>query len=710
MALPALVILIGTIATVVISLNRISGEVDRVEGTLTKRSAEAAVQSTLRLIGKSHRDYAEWDDAVRRLYGTIDPVFFFENFDSTTTTELFFDTAYILDEEKRSVVATRQGTRISLPIAEAFGPSINLLLDGLPDDGKTYGVGTGVLSGVWGTSVVAAGPIVPSTADSGLASARARYLVIAKSFDDDAVKALGEEFVLSGLRLVGPGGSPADRLDIHDPSGLEVASLTWEPAGLGKRAYAEIGPAVIAMLSLISITVLILIVIAHRGFVKLKKSEDQARYAAAHDSLSGLPNRAELLRLLVETLATVRSQGDKGAAIFLDLDGFKQVNDTYGHDIGDRLLRSVSDVFHTVSDDYLIARIGGDEFAIVLIDDHPIDSAIKLAKLFISKLTQTFEIDGRAITVGCSIGVAAIDRTIQSADEVLRRADVAMYKAKQDGRNRVCVYDESIDAARRERSIVAAELEDAMRTGGLDIAYQPIFDAKSRKIVGTEALLRWPRPGKVPLTPDLFVPIAEESGLIDELGLWILRRTCSDASAWPNIRLAVNVSPIQFRNPKFESTVSGVLEEFGFEAKRLELELTENHLAANPDQARKCINAIRSLGIGIALDDFGSGFSSIGYLRSFTFDRLKLDRTLITEIDSDERVQRLVQAIVALADSLELDVVAEGVENEREAVLLGLAGCRELQGFHLARPCSAEQITKLVNARGEAANSSSAFA
>lgn len=695
-ALPALIILIATIATVIVSLERMADEVGRVEDNLKRHSAEAATQSVLRRLGQTHRDYAEWDDAVRRLYGDIDPVFLAETFVSATEINSLFDTAYVLNEDGKKLAGVRLGKPVNQATQEAFSPEIETLLSELAADGQTYDLRTGFVRGAWGPAAVAIGPIVPASADFEIQPERSRYLVVAKALDDTAIDVLANEFVLDGLRFAKPGETTARMLDLVDPAGRRIATLTWPPVRMGAQAFSEVSPSVFVMLALIGITIVTLIIVAFHGIREIKTGEDQARHAAAHDPLSGLPNRASLIRRLAEAVDAVRRHGNRGVLIYLDLDGFKEVNDSFGHDIGDRLLRNVSAGFHAICGDRLIARIGGDEFAIILSDVNPIKAAKELGSQLIRYLAQPVDIDGRVIVVGASIGVAPIDETVTSAEEALRRADVAMYEAKQQGRNRVFVYEAAIDVARHERLQIAEDLRKALRAERLTMVYQPIFDAATREIIGAEALLRWPRPGEAEIPPSVFVPIAEESGLIDELGAWTLRRACNDVLAWPNIRIAVNLSPAQFRNPNFDSLLSTVLSEVALKPDRLELEVTETYLVANPDQARRSINAIRELGVSVALDDFGTGFSSIGYLRSFTFDKLKLDRSLVTGIATDHRAQRFVQATIALADALDLEVVAEGVESEEEALLLHLAGCREFQGFHLGMPCTAEDFALLL--------------
>jgi EAL domain-containing protein (putative c-di-GMP-specific phosphodiesterase class I) len=271
-----------------------------------------------------------------------------------------------------------------------------------------------------------------------------------------------------------------------------------------------------------------------------------------------------------------------------------------------------------------------------------------------------------------------------------------MYQAKQQGPNRLFTYDAAIDSLLHERLRIAEDLRKALRDERLDIAYQPVFDILGQRIVSVEALLRWTRPESGPVSPASFVRIAEETGLIDDLGAWTLRRACRDALAWPDVRLSVNVSPAQFRDAKFEMRLSEILAETGFPANRLEIEVTETYLVTHPEQARRAITALRRLGVSVALDDFGTGYSSIGYLRSLPFDKLKLDRSLIVGIVTDQRVQRLVQATVALATALELEVTAEGVELEEEVALLRLAGVHTFQGFFFARPSPAASIPALL--------------
>jgi EAL domain-containing protein (putative c-di-GMP-specific phosphodiesterase class I) len=274
-----------------------------------------------------------------------------------------------------------------------------------------------------------------------------------------------------------------------------------------------------------------------------------------------------------------------------------------------------------------------------------------------------------------------------------------MYLAKDLGRNRIALYDPSIDAALADRKQMAEELRRAVDEGTLAVVYQPIFDARSMVPVAVEALVRWVHPVRGLVRPDVFVPIAEENGLIEQIGEWVLRTACRDALGWPEVRLAVNVSPVQLRNAAFDRRLTGTLAEIGFPPGRLQIEMTETHLVANPERAQTMIARLRAMGITVALDDFGTGYSSIGYLRRFTFDKLKLDRSLVVGVADDPAVRRLVEATVAIARALRLEVTAEGVETEAEADALRAAGCDQLQGYAFARPLSAEAAGNFLVAR-----------
>ena len=698
--IPAVTVLVGALVIVLISLSEMASEVNVIEDRMTARAVDTAVKATLQNLQRAHKDYAHWDDAARHAYGDVDETFMADTFTAATRDPVYFDTMMLMDEVGRVRFAARHGETFNGEPVELIGRAYNTLAHPLIRDGTTYDVRSGLVDTSWGLALVAVGTVVPLSEGFEPRASRSRLILLARAFDETLVASLREQYLIDDLQLLPAGSGDPRAQPLVDVDGKPVAALAWAPPTLGTEAQNKVSPTVFMMLALVGLTMAFLIAIALRGMREVERRDAAAQHAATHDELSGLPNRQALVAMLDEALAAHRADGTSVTVVYLDIDGFKEVNDAFGHGTGDRLLKQVALGFSERAPGTPIARVGGDEFAVVVRGHGAVRTACDLGWRLISSVSETFEIDGRMIGIGASVGVAVADASTPSAEELLRRADVAMDQARQQGRNRLFVYDAVIDTVRHERLEIAADLRKALREGELSLAYQPIFDAETRVIIGVEALVRWDRPNLGPLPPAVFVPIAEQTGLIDELGGWTIRQACLDALMWPGVRLSVNVSPAQFRDPNFETQVAKILRDTGFPPERLELEVTESYFIANSEQARRAIDTIRSLGISVSLDDFGSGYSSIGYLRSFNFDKLKLDRSLIVGLGNDERVQRMVEATIALAEALDLDVTAEGVETDEEAALLLSARCVAFQGFFFAKPSSAAAITGMLDAAG----------
>jgi predicted signal transduction protein with EAL and GGDEF domain len=334
----------------------------------------------------------------------------------------------------------------------------------------------------------------------------------------------------------------------------------------------------------------------------------------------------------------------------------------------------------------MLFRIGGDEFALLAEDSGAAARALQFAERALDCLTLPINISGRLLRVGASIGVASDDDGTMGPFELLRRGDTAMYNVKANGKGGIKVYEPSLDQARIWRHQIEQEIVNGLNRCEFDVHYQPLVDARSSETVGVEALIRWPgRPGG-PLDPDQFIGVAEGSGLIQALGMYVLERACRETRPFENLRLSVNVSPTQFSHPDFERQVTQILRLTDFAPERLQIEITERHLIDYPERARLAIDALRALGVGFALDDFGTGFTSLAYLQSYGFSCVKIDRSLTKRLESDPQATYLISGLVQLAKGLNLSVVAEGVENERLALLLAAAGCNELQGYHFGRP------------------------
>jgi diguanylate cyclase (GGDEF)-like protein len=410
------------------------------------------------------------------------------------------------------------------------------------------------------------------------------------------------------------------------------------------------------------------------------------------DSLSMLPNR----RALHLDIQREAGPGEEAALALIDLDGFKQVNDHYGHVVGDRLINNCGALLREVcGSDARVYRLGGDEFAIYVTGPIAGNILEGICHTLLARLTRPFHIDDRAISVGASIGLARKSSVPEAgSSELLRQTDVAMYASKRAGKMRCTWFNDEFDRTRNAIRKLDDALREAVTHEEFRVHYQPLVDAHTGRMVAVEALLRWERRDGVCIGPDEFVPVAEESGLINAIGLWVLRQACTDAIAWDEVKLSVNVSAAQLRNPEFPIELGQVLEETGFPPERLELEVTETHLVADSIVAGRSLEVIRNFGIGIVLDDFGTGYASIGFLRQFRFEKLKIDRSLVIEATQDAGSRAMMLASVAVARSLDMDVTAEGVETEAQAALVRSAGCDHIQGWLYYKAMTASEITR----------------
>lgn len=435
--------------------------------------------------------------------------------------------------------------------------------------------------------------------------------------------------------------------------------------------------------------------IASQRTLRMRRAESQKlavenRTIAFTDALSGLPNRRALIARLEGEQGNREGTGEEIAVMFLDLDGFKQINDDYGHELGDALIRQVGDALAGLAPDgAMLARMGGDEFAVLIEGADASAQAHDLAGLILERLAMPVEVGGHSLHVGTSIGIAG--GANDDPRELLRRSDAAMYRAKAE-RVGVLGYDPSFDAGRERRKLIEGEIRTGLDDGEFDVVYQPLINAQTGAVVAVEALARWPGRTEGALQPDEFIAVAETSGLIHPLGLFVLRRACEEVRAQAGVRLNVNISPAQFRHPRFEAEVARVLVETGFPPGRLQIEITEGYLVDHPERAARAIGAFQAMGVGVVLDDFGSGFASIGYLRSFGISGIKIDRSLSAALGEDDKAALVIAGIIQLAMGLDLGVTAEGVETPLQETLLRVAGCHELQGYLYGRPGTVSEV------------------
>ena len=432
-----------------------------------------------------------------------------------------------------------------------------------------------------------------------------------------------------------------------------------------------------------------------RATSDLTASEAEALRIANEDPLTGMPNRRKVLQTLDRALAA-RRDGKLVCFAFLDLDGFKDVNEALGHQAGDELLVSVAERLQSaIAGAGTIGRLGGDEFAVVVQVDTPA-AGTQIANTAIKAMTRPFWIAGQALQVGLTVGLAHAPLHGENRDELTRRADLALRAAKRHTRGRTVVFEPAMEEELHDRRFVNRELRRTLAEGGLDVHYQPIVAADGQRIVGVEALLRWQHPQRGDIPPAVFVPVAEQTGLMPKLGEFVMRRALKDALRWKDVYIAVNLSPVQVRDRTLVDLVSAVLAETGIEPGRVVMEVTEGVLIENPDEAQARLEALRALGVRIALDDFGSGYSSLSYLRRFPIDKLKIDKEFVAPLGRSANGGVIIQAIMALGRALGLTVLCEGVETEEQRILLRLAGCDEMQGFLFARPGPPQGIDRLM--------------
>jgi diguanylate cyclase (GGDEF)-like protein len=457
-----------------------------------------------------------------------------------------------------------------------------------------------------------------------------------------------------------------------------------------------------------------------QSLAELSRLKEQLRYQAYHDPLTGLANRVMFAEQVERQLASLAS-GTVLAVLFLDIDDFKVVNDTLGHAAGDRLLGQVAErIKGCIRSDDLAARLGGDEFAILLIDDEELANANAIAARIIDGLRVSFAVHGQELTVGGSIGIAVGRGSGQRSDELLRNADVAMYTAKAGGKGRVAVFDPTMHAAIVARHALSAELARSVSRGELAVEYQPIVELATGRVAAVEALVRWRHPVRGVVSPDQFIPLAEETGTILPLGRWVLYEACRQASAWvrgggvdDDFGVTVNLSPIQLQQPEFLAEIEGVLEGTRLAPRRLIVELTETAMFQDTQATIAKLQALRARGVRVAVDDFGTGYSSLGYLRRFPVDILKIAREFVVPADRDDHEWAFAHAIVALGQTLDLRIVAEGIEDAGQAERLRSLGCELGQGFHFGRPVPPNRLgwprraSKSSRARSAAAGGAS---
>ena len=569
-----------------------------------------------------------------------------------------------------------------------------LAVAGAPDPHKP-GRAASCIVQVMDKPAIVAAAAVGSDSDLADGNAGAPIVISVKYIDPDLLREIGDRLQMSGLHVI---DGISDAGDLHttaisDTQGDAITRLAWKSTQPGGQVAGSALPFIAVAIAGFAFLAGLVVRHTRRTTQAIAAGESQLRHLALHDPVCGLPNRIYFAERLESAIGEVRRGGSSAAVFYIDLDHFKDVNDTLGHHIGDELILNVTQrLSRVMRGEDLVARLGGDEFAIITSCPSDSYSLQAIAGRIIAAVCAPYSISGHNINIGASIGIAVIDRRARDAADILRYADMALYRAKNEGRNRACIYDAAMDADLSQRKLLESDLLHAVRNNGLAAFYQPIVNSSGDKMVAVEALARWTHPTAGVIPPSVFIPIAENSGLIVELGEWMLRRACLDGRNWPGLIVAVNVSPLQFRRSDFVDVVERILKETEFDANRLELELTESTLLGNLETAELSMLRLKAIGVRFALDDFGTGYSSLLYLRRFPFDKLKIDSSFVRSIETAPDAAAIVHAVVSLGRGLGMRVTAEGVENAEQHLFLRAAGVHSMQGYRFGRPGPAADI------------------
>ncbi|MGC1001910.1 EAL domain-containing protein [Pantoea agglomerans] len=532
-------------------------------------------------------------------------------------------------------------------------------------------------------------------------------LVSLKFLDDGYLAGLAERNQLQGLHFSDGTPQPGTgaRYLLIAQAGEAVGYLNWIPSRPGAQMLRTIGPS--TGLAVLAICLLCLYMVRRlwnssvnlsQSMLRLGASEAQAQHLAFHDVLTGLPNRALVEDRLTQALALATRHDQRVALLLIDLDRFKTINDTHGHHAGDELIIAVAQrLSNIVRASDTVGRIGGDEFIVVMPDVDNIGQVQSLAQRIIDELSEPFTLFGSDVWSGASIGLALAPKDGVDRLELMRKADIALYEAKSGGRGTYRQFERAMDESVRTRQTIAADLRTALHTHqGLEVWYQPLMDIGGQQMVGIEALLRWHHPTRGLIAPAEFIAIAEETGLIIPLGEWVLAEACVTQQRFPELLVAVNVSPVQFRSTGFVERVMAIVSQNGGDPKRLELEITEGVLIEDEREARAIIVALREAGFRIALDDFGTGYSSLNYLSNFPVDKIKIDRSFTQSLGVAENSVAIVESVVKLGHAMGLMVTAEGVETPGQMSALADAGCNQLQGYLFSQAVPADQLAALM--------------
>ncbi|MEC5323110.1 putative bifunctional diguanylate cyclase/phosphodiesterase [Aurantimonas sp. A3-2-R12] len=683
-------VLIGTMivaaSIVVAAIVWMSVEHDRQAAASSRTMVEGGVAGIGETLDTIAIDYAWWQDAWDNVRAMNDD-WVQSNMGAGVTESSTMDLLLIVQPDKtiRYGWDTNSGdtpdpTVLPRDVIEQMVEKIDLIpIDDVTPVNMTTRVGDSVY-------VLSAARISPEEL-SGIATSAFPIGIFGFVLSDERIAELGRKFLIADLTLAPYRTSQKATNVLRADNGTPLAQLEWTPYQPGDRLLQQAAIPVAAALALFALAGWAAARSARRSANALADKEEEASRAARHDVLTGLPNRLLFSEKLNDPLIGETCARGECAALFIDLDGFKNVNDTIGHAGGDDLIKAFANKLQAVlPPDSFAARVGGDEFNILIASPEPRQAAEDLAAAIIHALKTDFQVNGKSFRISASIGYAVSRDGSASPAEIVRHADVAMYEAKRRQSGEPVLYTPDYESDLYKNHKIEEALRHALSAGELEVHYQPIVAAGTAEMKAVEALARWNSSDFGAVSPAIFIPIAEQTGLIVELSQFIFRRVFADLAAIPDLRVSVNVSPVQLRDPMFVDTLVAMTSDAKIPLERICLELTEGILVTHPELARQKLLALKKAGFTVALDDFGTGFSSIGYLRQLPIDTLKIDRSFISEMTRSPQAASLVHSIIALGKALDLSVVAEGVETADEHQLLRLTGCDYLQGYAFGKP------------------------
>jgi diguanylate cyclase (GGDEF)-like protein len=685
--------------------------VDHAERLQEQALVANAVGRRLNEVGETLTSDVVWDEALEHLDNRFDSAWAATNIGRNLTHLFNFRTVYILDAFDRPEFAADANGAIPLasfaPLARQAAPlvaEVRAVEAERPPVPLLKSIQRSGIALVAGRPVTVTASLVRS--DFGTRHplhATAPIVIAVAPAEGEVGRAFADRFLLHDARVVvgWPRATDQDFAQVElardDASGRRV-TFVWR----AKRPGADLLYRSMPFLLLGSLCLMggaaVLLFHALRANQGMARSKEQARHLALHDDVTGLPNR----RLFNERLSMARRSLTRDvtdfAVLCLDLDHFKEVNDAYGHEAGDELIREVGRrLVEVCRADEMVARLGGDEFAI-LIANIGAAGAAALAQRLAQTLCGEVRLSRGQVQLSCSVGVAFISDVATDEIEILRQADMALYRAKAQGRGRYCFFEAEMDQVIKTRKGFEADLRAAVAGGQIRTVYQPLVSADG-VIVGAEALARWTHPERGEVPPSLFIPLAEDCDLIGPIGAAVFRQVCLDSRDFGDLRVAVNVSPVQLRRPGLIDQIKAVVAETGADPGRLDLEITEGCLLRDDLRTHEILNSLRELGFRLVLDDFGTGYSSLSYLHRYPVEKIKLDRSFIIRLDEGEAARLIVSALIQLAKGLRLDVVAEGVETLAQLDALKAMGCKAFQGYLFAKPCDKAAFVDMLGER-----------